>query len=214
MKTYFNFFPFLLVLAALSSGCPGNDPPERPFVELPAEFKSYCYFQAGSYWIYQNDSIASFQDSAYVFTSECKDQYDLDRTSFDFEECFYELVYLGEPWTEDLYPESEVDPGGPFLYHFVDFQQPGILKKAYHLFDDDLDLDSMRIGDANTYITGRYDTLSIGGIEYQDVIRVTHTASTFGNPIRELHWAKGVGIVKRLHWDGSSWTLLRHSVLQ
>ena len=214
MKSILPSLPILLVLALFLSGCPGNDPPERPFVELPAEFKSYCYFQAGSYWIYQNDSIASFQDSAYVFTSECFEQYDAARTDFDYEACQVTMVYLGEPWVNNIYPDPYTDPLGPYLYELEEMKQPSFEKRAFHLFQDEMGLDSMRLGDEFTFITGRYDSLSIGGIQYQNVIRVTHTASTFGNPIRELHWAKGVGIVKRLHWDGSSWTLLRHSVLQ
>jgi hypothetical protein len=195
---------YALCLLITASGC-GKEKIE-PLYTVSPDFLAYCYFQKGSYWIYSEDSFPANKDSVYVFSSvhdTVREESGLNH--YEYEEFLYGYVVRNETLLIRIYNS------GPDQFELLmseaDHRQNIF---ATHLFEI-AGKDSI---DAWTKITGRFDTLLINRVLYHDLIQVTHRRSTYGNPTREILFAKGVGVVRRSFWDGTTWSLKRYHIAQ
>ena len=189
-------------------------PKPRPYAPVPQIFKDYTVFQEGTYWIFQNDSFPSALDSSYVIKSSCSDEVSSAKWAYDFEICYLDLVYLNERWSQAAGAIMYSHEDDNYIYVNHEFREVDQTGDCFHLFLDSASMDTMRAGSEFTYITGRYDTLELNGNTYHDVVRVTHEMNIYGNPNRELYYARNVGIIRRVLWDGNSWSLRRSHIVQ
>lgn len=62
-----NFFILVLFITVASlSGCNSLFKNDTPYYKISQSMKNYCYFEKGSFWIYQNDSTGVVTDSVIV----------------------------------------------------------------------------------------------------------------------------------------------------
>ena len=209
----------LIILFALAiflgQSCPLIFKPEpRPYVPVPQIFKDYTVFQEGTYWIFQNDSFPAELDSSYVAYAQCADEKEEELFSFDREFCHSKWVYLNEDWlqwAEAIHYRLE---GDGYIYVNSERRKSDPSEFSNHLFLDSASMDTLRASFDFTRIAGRYDTLELNGKTYHDVIRVVREGSISYKPNRELYYARNVGIIKRILWDGNSWSLVRSHVIK
>ncbi len=192
-------FALYLLIAALGCG------KEKlvPLYTVSPDFLAYCYFQKGSYWIYSEDSFPANEDSVYVVASvqdTVREESGLNH--YEYEEFRYGYVVRNETLLISIYNS------GPD--HFALLMAESDHRQnlfATHLFEF-AGIDS--VDEGMTKITGRFATMSINRVVYQDLIQVTHLQNINGNPTREILFAKGVGVVRRSFWDGTTWSLKRY----
>ena len=188
-------------------------PEPLPFISLPQVFKDYTVFQEGSYWIFQNDSFPAARDSSYIVEAYCVNRL-LYKDEWENESCLADLIYLNQSWWQTMEVIDYDRENNSYIYVHHEMHKSSQSGNCDHLFLDSASVDTMRSGSEFTYITGRYDTLELNGKTYSDVVRVTHEMNLCGNPNRELYYARNVGIIKRVLWDGNSWSLVRSHIVQ
>jgi hypothetical protein len=174
-----------------------------PLYTVSPDFLSYCYFQNGSYWIYEEDSFPGSLDSVYVFFETHDTVLDYTaRPKYEYERFLYGIVLRNTRW------QILIINSGPDSFILQMSESDSLLNfDALHLFQFG---DSDSIDGGLTKITGRFDSMVINRTVYHDLIQVTHFVNKYGNPTREILFAKGVGVVRRSFWDGTTWSLKRY----
>lgn len=194
---------FALYLLLTAFGC-GKEK-IVPLYTVSPDFLAYCYFQKGSYWIYEQDSFPGSLDSVYVVNSshDTIKEYNA-RPRYEYERFLYWYVMNG------IKLVVRIDNSGPdyFLLQMVETDSVWNYS-ACHLFQR-AGTDS--IEDGLTKITGRFAAMTINRTVYHDLVQVTHFENTNGNPTREILFAKDVGVVRRSFWDGTTWSLKRYHI--
>ncbi len=194
-------FALYMLVAAL--GC-GKEKIE-PLYTVSPDFLAYCYFQKGSYWIYEQDSFPGNLDSVYVISESHDTVLDYNaRPKYEYERFLYGIVLRNTKWL------IRIDNSGPDSFVLQMSESDSVLNfNAFHFFQR-AGVDSLDEG--FTKITGRFATMTINRVVHHDLIQVSHFENTNGNPTREILFAKGVGVVRRSFWDGTTWSLKRYHI--
>ncbi|MBC8321440.1 MAG: hypothetical protein H8E34_12040 [Bacteroidetes bacterium] len=74
---------FMGITISIITGCASSDE-ELPYYTISKEFKDYCWFDDGSYWIFQNDSTL-VTDSVKIDEVIEDTRYDLEQEDFSYQ---------------------------------------------------------------------------------------------------------------------------------
>jgi hypothetical protein len=166
---------------------------------------AYCWFAAGSYWVYEDDSVPGVLDSAYV-TNTYETILPAEGEGFQAERYGNGMVMEGKLYgqTRDAWPTSgEKD---------ITVMTEGIsgegISDVVFFWDDDW-------GGGTSYYGGmvarRLDSVVVRGVTYFDAIRVSCHPSGNAGCGMEVDWVRDVGAVRRVR-GGRSWSLIRYSI--
>ena len=85
-------------------------------------------------------------------------------------------------------------------------------KYSYNLFRYPYQEDTLHIGNEKSFIKERLDSLIVQSETFHNVITCRHTFQQTGSLIHEITYAKGIGPIRKVYWDGSIWELIDHSI--
>jgi hypothetical protein len=166
----------LTCLAILLAACDGpyKNCPEHYFSE---EFKSYTFFNDGSYWVYQ-DTLNNKLDSIYLLSQEIKYKEDCDYTGEPEEfltQSFYSSFFVPNEFNIDCRAADRVYLGYDFSGYFRD---------------------DLIVGESNNFTyEEKIDSLLINETWYKDVMVFTKFN------LYKYYWARRVGLVKKVFPD-------------
>jgi hypothetical protein len=227
-----NITHFFLLFTILISGCrpdeiTGPSSPYEHTLYIPQEAKDYCYFQPGTYWVYQ-DSATGELDSVYVYEADAGID-TVTATQTNPTEGIFEWLYCNKKSTRDGYEynswidmsyatpaidastkvyTSKTRPGDPVgeILHFG-FPLNAISKTYYDFWN--MSIDTIFVVRLENYL------LSSPSGTYSNIILSRHTHNPF-NPLRaSFYFAPNIGLVRAEQPDsGRVWKLLRANIVQ
>ena len=207
----------LAVLAALllSASCKKEKPPVK--LDVDKDFRSYVHFNNGTWWVYMNVDSSEF-DTCIVSESQSEYEYheDFDDPKVQFEELWFITDDRGLQVGMLTRPQPlNADLSNILYTSKVFYMYGGILGPSnYNLFKYPYQEDTLRFAqNDDTYIKERLDSLSIQNVTYYNVITCRHEFQQAGSLIREITYAKGIGPIRKVYWDGSTWELIDYAIL-
>lgn len=178
---------------------------------ISEEFKSWCSFNKGSYWIYQNDSTL-IQDSLFLTKdpSILDVPYRLDKGAPTYQHIT--ILFMSQFFNQC---RLVTGPGGLELLDMIIYsnEEPlGLVATPTQYFVPSWS----NIPDGG-YKTLVYDsTFTIGSVKYLNVV---HTQFSYDGKLKKYNFsfAKHVGLIKFVFESSDStvsWSLIRHYVVQ
>lgn len=199
----------ITVLACMSMlGCKEK---ERPTFYVDPEILSYCLFPEGSYWVYQNESLQTLTDSAYL-TNRRHSIIDSEEEGIQADTYSYDLRFLGKSREVVITAapgDSELESTVTLVSEF--YSSSASQEYDYLLRSDSRNLDTVSVFPI-TYITTRLDSIQISGKTYHDVIEFETSPSGASDFTSKVTWAKGIGIVRRTLVNGEVWNVVRYRI--
>jgi len=199
-----------LIVLSLVSGCRKKN---STTTYIPDQLKEYSVFQAGSYWVYRNETNSQI-DSCYILTAPFHDYINLTEMEGGSILEFYCNVFGGSLIQETIISPTKNDV--VFRNGFLGGDESPCLMSA-----------SFRAGFVDASIPyvfknlEYFDSLSINNKMYYQVIhtqwKLTTTWSSDDTVTSEYFIAKSVGFIKlyqKQNTIGTTWSLLRYHVLQ
>ncbi|HZG01802.1 MAG TPA: hypothetical protein VEY71_12420 [Chitinophagales bacterium] len=208
------------MLSTLSASCK-KERQEGPKVNVDKDFLKYAYFNNGTQWIYRN-VVDSSLDICTVTGAGSRYQYhnkpkpNEKESSPQFEEYSFEYIDRGLPVAVIVSSELLTADFSQVL-HFAKtfYKYGGILGPAYsyNLFKYPYAEDTLRhLSNEATHITERLDSVVVQNQAFYDAITCRHDYQASGSVIREITYAKGVGPIRKVYWDGSTWELIDYTI--
>ena len=226
---HLKIYILLLALPCLALQCnkdddDKNDP--KDVTRLSEEFKSYAYFKEGSWWVYKELNSGNL-DSAYIIRSDILTEHlpeksggpaTLEHLSIRLVREVYDnnldtLILEGYPMynknsNEDLHEGNRVCRLIRTIYKY------NITSNLIIYTPPDT---NYRIKGNEMHIKTFLDSIHLQGKVYHDVFVTKHPGRQ-GEETNELiksdYYAKNVGLIKRVYWDGRVKELLRYNVEQ
>jgi hypothetical protein len=182
----------LCVIFIIFSSCKkSSEPAQPPYYPLPQEFLDYAKFTVGNYFIYR-DSATNSLDSVIVTKSELTQKVLISGGGYS--------SYFSDRLDQYL-----------IMVDTLGYRQNWLMTTSkatyYGLFVMESDSSEILLG---SYATNTIPTLTIEGKVYNNVLEVKDP------DFAVIYWAKGVGIIKRVHTDlwwtnrSQTWTLVRN----
>ncbi len=222
------FFVLILALPCLALQCDKDDENNKPkdVTRLSEEFKSYAYFKEGSWWVYKELNSGNL-DSAYIIRSDILEEFLPQKSGGPAN-----LEHLSITMVRNIYNERQdtiIIEGYPMynsnnnddLYNGERICR--LIRTIYrHGVSSNLLLytpvsTNYKINENGVYIRKTLDSITIQGKTYHDVFITKHPGRQGGETnelIKSDYYAKNVGLIKRIYWDGRVKELLRYNVKQ
>lgn len=218
MKKAITLFVFFIILGF--GGC-RKEPDTEPLGPLliPQELKEYTYFKPGTYWVYI-DSVSGRVDSQYVYETT----HSFDTLSIQpYAERVYEIFVVKAHSVMDGYNYYfEVNTtysvnNNSLIVVFEEKLKPGDYKGRSIMFIYK-PIKGQIIYDHNAtkHINDIYDSLSLSGVNYKNVIDVSYDISAVdvSKNVRKFI-ASNYGIVRKEYADSNQvWILARSNIIQ
>jgi hypothetical protein len=194
-----NFLNLVLAFASLFLvvGCDRckNESCEDSYIPISSEFKSYCVFPAGSYWIYENasdgirDTVTLLSYESEIGTSFNNNNECTETAILRLSSTYQGVINLsvttnlisGSSWSNEL----------RVIYSNSSFER-------FILPDNDIMLE--------------YDTITLNSILYQDVYVFESLSAGFGDPILEEVFAKNIGVIYRKFDNNAEFHLIEYNL--
>lgn len=199
---------FFWVSVLVFLGCKEKEP-ETYYVSQ--EMLRYCWFPAGSYWIYEEDSTPGWMDSVYV------------SNPLHVIEPVEGEDYISEGFGNDIELRglkfrqgSQADPGsidGNVTISYVSefYSDSGGQLHDYLLFMNS-DGGNVLSKHSSTKRTNQFDSIAIHNITYFNAVEITTSPASEADFTVASIWAKDIGVLHRRLKDGTSWSLVRYRI--
>ncbi len=178
------------------TSCTKNSVRELPYYTISQTMKSYCQFNEGSFWIYQNDSTLT-ADSVKVLASVNYSGLDSDQLDYRYdviEMSFIQdqsLMVKGEISAGDYYPQTD-EVNDTYRIYFPNGRYLTILSPRYPIGHEHI------YGENEGLYTnlGKIASMEINGKTYVDVYHTQVIDVTENNNHYEFFVAKNYGLIK------------------
>lgn len=192
-------FAILLLLSTpfLFDSC--HKDPNDGFIPLNKDFLSYFAFPQGSWWVYKE--INSGETDSFYVNSYDVQNIDSKKENMKYKKLFYHLFSKNKQAYGMTYHMDYITS----VYEENDLQNGSATRFVYPVED------SKYINpDYQFSIPDHYDSLQINGIWYKDVYRTAYGAPYSNNIYKSEFYARNVGVIKRIYFDGTEWELVKY----
>jgi hypothetical protein len=165
-------------------------------IPISAEFKSYCVFPVGSYWIYENQ-VTSERDTVTILSYESK----VEPSSNNNQTCTETAI---------LRLNSTLQGHLDFVVG-TDRTSPDVWQNKLFLFASNGSGSLRFLLPDNDYML-EYDTLTINGVLHNDVFIYQSNLLGAGDPIDKEVFVKGLGVVYRQFANGDEYNLVEYQL--
>lgn len=218
MKGCLNTLAFIFVAFALLSESCGKKTQPGPKVYVDKDFLDYVHFNNGTRWIYMNTGSTEFDTCVVTGSSHAFEYHEQEPKESDpqFEEFSFRSDDRG-------IPIGVLTTSNPV--HFGDVSQIFYSSRTFYMYDNILGPsysynlfqypyadDTLRTGNEMTHIAERLDSIIVQNQTYHNIITTRHEFQQAGSLIREITYAKGIGPIRKVYWDGSTWELVDFTI--
>ncbi|MCB0737085.1 MAG: hypothetical protein KDC92_06200 [Bacteroidetes bacterium] len=167
-------------------------------------------FKEGSWWIYES-KVSSSVDSVYCNQSKESDKYDDTYGSIT---TFITIKVKSSLYGEEYSFSNQICSKGEsadLLQQMIYIFKSGSLGPFPILYFDPSRWDFLECGPSSTSIAFYGSHKELDGYENVRVFESSHSSVSFPTI---THWAKNIGIVKKIMPDGTEWVLKDYHVIQ
>jgi hypothetical protein len=207
MKRFFLFF--LLIPFLFDCSCHRKDP-VYPTYYMDQEFKDYCVFPVGSYWVYE-DSLSGSIDSVYLYRQDYVMDNTTNAVAFNFEN-FTRYMF------SSYYNDTLFGSGGADHYPYnnsCSFSERYLSNYGHinNIFFSNKDTGTIYQSNQNIYIqyTCFYDSLSFTAF-FKKVKVFKNLQQEAPDLPEKIYHARNVGVIRRELFNGQVWNLIRYHI--
>ncbi|MFN3403311.1 MAG: hypothetical protein ACK40G_04395 [Cytophagaceae bacterium] len=197
----------LITILLYGTFCCNKKKDPKPTYYIDQEFKDYCDFKEGSYWIYERESDKTI-DSLYLF-QRAERINDSKRLSYNFEEYSYQL--FTSFYNDTLLNIGVALRGGitSSTQYYLQFYHAAFLIFFSNASPgDSIDLTESMKAKYNYY----YDSLQVSGKYYYQVKEFEILIYQGEILPRKIYHSPNIGIIKKEDFNGSIWQIKRYNV--
>jgi hypothetical protein len=215
LKTRLKLFVLLAFCVILFSNmhCKKDNPEPATieYVKLDTVFLSYFAFPNGSWWTYKEINTNK-TDSIYI------SNYSIEKIHNTKDDKYYEMLYLTlNSKSETIHGSANPfyftsEPKDSMKYLYRELYYYGINYSAERFFYPTNPRQKLRGSNTKLYTKILYDTISIQGKLYRDVYQTYNDTSEYYNKIKSEYYCRNVGVIKREHFDGTTWELTNYHI--
>jgi hypothetical protein len=183
-----------------------------PSYYMDQEFKDYCVFPIGSYWIYQ-DSASNAIDSIYINRSEINFKKASSKLGYNYEEL---SVGTKRSYFNDSTFQFGQPGGAEHELYLLDETYFSSVVSSYARFFSKKDTGYVLNSSGGSILKyeARFDSIIINNKKYYEVkIFENIVPSGFQTDgERKLFYSKKIGIIRKELVNGQVWNLLRYHI--
>ncbi len=181
--------------------------PNKPVQYLSQEIKDYTDYKTGSYWVYQDTKNSANQDSISLiyhnqFIIPGEDGADGPGPSEAFNDTF----------VSSLNGKFMGSGSGSENYYYIQYHSWPNFETIYFIPKNGEILDAW----GNLYLENSSEHPIIAGKQYynvKDFIVNPQGGSNIISPLKEILWAKNIGVIQKTD-STTTWQLIRYHVVQ
>jgi hypothetical protein len=204
------YIPILFLFALVScSKC--KDEKVYPTYYMDQEFKDYCVFPVGSYWVYE-DSASGAEDSVYLYNQQIyvvenskSVSYKYERLRQNFSASFYSDTLIGDGGAKYL------GLGEPCIYE--QFYSSAFLAINFQFFSGRDTGYTFKYNDNyyTTYLVN-YDSIKVLN-EYFNKVKIFEVVGGQDTRLpKRIFYSKNIGVIRRELYNGQVWNLKRYFI--
>lgn len=200
MKIITYLFSILIFSTLILSCSKEEEPGSKYFYSKINEDLYPLLFASGSYWVYTKQNVGSIDSIALI---------KVDMDTFTIQR-YEEGVVDEEQYYDNTYSSTEFE-----IFHE---QLIGYVISRGFIYGGYVYLSSHKIGDEtlNAKISEIYDTLTVNGIRYSNVVKMELSQDGYLNSDMNLYYVDSIGVIRKEIKQNSSitetWDLLRFNV--
>lgn len=199
----------ILVISLFFNSCYYNCKCNDSYIKLPEETKEWFWFKEGSWWVYRNVEDTSILDTLQLIYSTDESSNKFCRSSFASalgcsEILTVELIHSNVKYFQS-YSDSNIaggesyfvyspHGGGQYLYNTS-------FNKGHSTTGPFLGFPIIIGENYDGYILNDTNNITINNILYTNVAHSISQSSSY-NGIKEIWWAKGIGLLKIIKASG------------